>query len=48
VPLIPLSPEWLIRRVADLGMDIVGRYAAFDRTPFTPDAASLVLVARGA
>lgn len=45
VPLLPISVKWLTDRVEAAGLRIVGRYSDFTRAPFTPDAASLVLVA---
>jgi len=47
-PLIPISPGWLTGAVVAAGMTVLGRLAAFDRSPFTADSGSLVLVARGA
>lgn len=47
LPLTPISPEWLVGAVADAGMTVLGRFANFERVPFTADAMSLVLVARG-
>jgi glycine/sarcosine N-methyltransferase len=45
-PLIPISPEWLTAEVGAARMEVLGRYAAFDRAPFAADSMSLILVAR--
>ncbi len=46
LPLTPISPEWLAGAVSDAGMTVLGRFADFQRVPFTGNAMSLVLVAR--
>ena len=46
VPLTPISPDWLSGAVAELGMDVIGRYAGFDRSAFTDQSPSLILVAQ--
>ena len=45
VPLTPISPDWLTGAVPELGMDVIGRYAGFDRSAFTDQSPSLILVA---
>ena len=45
VALVPISPEWLSNLVVNVGLRVTGSYADFSRSPFAPQAASLVLVA---
>ncbi|MBN1916722.1 MAG: class I SAM-dependent methyltransferase [Verrucomicrobia bacterium] len=45
VPLLPIPVKWLEDRVRAAKLRIIGQYGDFARAPFTPDSASLILVA---